>query len=67
MAYPVHDVLYEINYGKFFERLYATGDAGALGIEHGRSVDGIAGAIRALDAVRKLDPDSRNYPYTGTK
>ena len=61
MAYLVHDVLGEINCGKTFERLYATGDAGALGIEHGHSVDGIAGAARALDAVHKLDPDARDH------
>jgi hydroxypyruvate isomerase len=45
----------EINYRRIFEHIYAKGFTGVLGMEHGKSREGVAGEQALIDAYRKCD------------
>jgi hydroxypyruvate isomerase len=45
----------EINYRRIFEHVHGKGYAGVLGMEHGKSMEGIAGEEALIEAYRKCD------------
>lgn len=45
----------EINYGNVLKHIHAKGFTGVYGMEHGNSMEGIAGELRVIEAYREVD------------
>lgn len=46
----------EINYGKVFAHVHASGYSGIVGMEHGNAGKGVAGEQAVIEAYRAVDP-----------